>query len=52
MGKAVVVGTVVVTLVQVVIASNSPVLDAAMVGGAVLLLVHVWDGLVHGAFRR
>ena len=52
MGKAVIVGAVVVTLVQVVIASNSPVLDAAMVGGSVLLLVHVWDELVHGASRR
>jgi hypothetical protein len=51
MGKAVVVGAVVVTVVQVVIASNSPVLDAAMVGGAVLFLVHLWDELVHGASR-
>jgi len=52
MGKAVAVGAVVVTLVQVVIASNSPILDAAMVGGSVLLLVHVWDELVRGASRR
>jgi hypothetical protein len=43
MSKALIVGAVVVTLVQVVIASNSPILDASMVGGAVLFLVALWD---------
>jgi hypothetical protein len=48
MSKALIVGAVVVTLVQVVIASNSPILDASMIGGAVLLLVALWDELVQG----
>lgn len=40
MGKGLFVGAVVLTLVQVVISSSSPVRDAAMIGGgAVLLLV-------------
>lgn len=41
MGNALFVGTVVLTLVQVVISSESPVLAAAIIGGAVLLLVGV-----------
>lgn len=44
-------GAVVVTLVQVVIASNSPVRDASMIGGAVLFLVALWDELVQEASR-
>lgn len=39
MGKGLFVGAVVLTLVQVVISSSSPVRDAAMIGRAVLLLV-------------
>lgn len=45
MSKALIVGVVVVTLVQVVIASNSPILDASMIGAAVLFLVVLWDEL-------
>ena len=51
MSKALIVGAVIVTLVQVVIASDSPVFDASMIGGAVLLLVALWDALVQGASR-
>lgn len=48
MSKALTVGAVVVTLVQVVIASNAPILDASLIGGAVLLLVALWDELARG----
>jgi hypothetical protein len=45
LSKALIVGAVVVTLMQVVIASNSPIRDASMIGAAVLFLVVLWDEL-------
>ena len=52
MAKALVVAAVVVTLVQVVISSDSPVLDAGMLGAAVLLVVVVWSELAIGNIGR
>jgi len=52
MGKSLIVGAVVLTLAQVVIASASSVFDAAMIGGTALLLVVLWDEVVMGEIRR
>lgn len=52
MGKALVVAAVVVTLVRVVISSESPVVDAAIIEGTVLLLGVLWSDLPIGNVRR
>ena len=43
MRRKVILVTVMMTVVRVVIASASPVIDAVLVGLAVLLLVTAWD---------
>ena len=45
MGKRAMMAAVIMTVVRVVIASASPVIDAVLVGVAVLLLVTAWDEL-------
>ena len=43
MRRKVILVTVMMTLVRVIVASASPVVDAGLVALAVLLLVKVWD---------
>ena len=48
MRRKVILVTVLMTVMRAVIASASPLLDALLVGLAVLIFAMVWDEVTHG----